>query len=359
MQRKSWQIAKAGALERLALLDSDLAEPAPDEVIVATRAIGLNFADIFACLGLYSATPRGAFVPGLEFSGIIHKTGSAVRKWKKGQKVMGVTRFGAYTTHVSIKQDYILPLPARWSFAEGAALLAQGLTAYYALFELGNFKKGQLALVHSAAGGVGLLALDLIQKAGGHAIATIGSPAKAALLEERCQLDAAQIIVRNKNTFKSDLSQALANFIRIKSAPKSESAQQGLDLILDSVMGPYFWPGYNHLNAGGRLVLFGAADLMPAGQRPNYLKLGFSYLKRPRLDPLEMISENKSVMPFNLIWMWDRIDQFKSMAGDLLKLKIRPPHIGHLYPFEKAGEALRFFQSGQSTGKVILEVELQ
>jgi len=322
--------------------------PGPGQVLVASRASGLNFADIFATLGLYSATPEGAFIPGLEFCGEVVATGENAKKFRAKQKVMGVTRFGGYASHICVDERALLPLPAGWTFAEGAALLAQGLTAYYALFELGALKKNGLVLVHSAAGGVGLLALAMIEKMGGSVIATVGSASKVALLKERCHLHEKEIIVRARTSsaFRTQLDEALRAVGRT-----------GFDLVLDSVMGPYFWPGYQALEGAGRLILFGAADWMPASSKPNYAKLAWSYLKRPRLDPLAMISENKSLMAFNLIWLWNRIDDLEPMARAMLGMGLRAPYVGHTFPFEQAPEAMRLFQSGRTSGKVILQID--
>ncbi|MCZ6899989.1 MAG: alcohol dehydrogenase catalytic domain-containing protein, partial [Bacteroidetes bacterium] len=155
MKGRAYKV-KAGNLKKLKLAPFDLQEPNQDEVTVEVKAIGLNFADIFAIMGLYSATPKGEFIPGLEYAGVIIKVGSQVNEFKTGDKVMGVIRFGAYTTHLNIDRRYVLPLPQLWTFEEGAAYLVQLLTAYYALKNLGDIQKGQTVLIHSAVGGVGL-----------------------------------------------------------------------------------------------------------------------------------------------------------------------------------------------------------
>jgi len=128
----------AGSLANLKLVDKPLPPPAPGEVSVAVRAIGLNFADVFAIWGLYGATPEGAFTPGLEYAGHITAVGDGVTGVSVGDAVMGVTRFGAYTTALNIDERYVLPLPKGWTMAEGAAYLVQVLTAYYGLVNLGQ-----------------------------------------------------------------------------------------------------------------------------------------------------------------------------------------------------------------------------
>src|SRR5690349_1658971 len=96
ISRQVYRVSKAGSLKNLQLQTEVLEEPKPDEVCVQVKAIGLNFADIFAIQGLYSATPPAPFIPGLEFSGEIMAVGSAVENWKVGDKVMGATKFGGY-----------------------------------------------------------------------------------------------------------------------------------------------------------------------------------------------------------------------------------------------------------------------
>ena len=110
MQRKAYRL-KAGNVRNLKIITENLPEPAADEVTVEVKAIGLNFADVFAIWGLYSATPPGEFIPGLEYSGVIAKVGSDVTNVKVGDRIMGVTRFGGYCTHLNIGSQYAIPLP--------------------------------------------------------------------------------------------------------------------------------------------------------------------------------------------------------------------------------------------------------
>jgi len=151
MNRFVHRIAKAGSLDDLKMISEDLAEPSDREVTVEVKAVGLNFADVFALVGLYSATPKGSFIPGLEFSGNILKIGKSITNFKVGDKVMGVTRFGGYASHLNIDTSYIYYLPKNWSYSEGAGFIAQALTAYYALIPLGNIQEGSTVLIHSAA----------------------------------------------------------------------------------------------------------------------------------------------------------------------------------------------------------------
>jgi NADPH:quinone reductase and related Zn-dependent oxidoreductases len=132
---------RAGSLADLKPLDFDPEPLAPTEVRVAVRAIGLNFADVFAIWGLYGATPKGSFTPGLEYAGVVEEVGMEVALLRPGDRVMGVTRFGAYTTHLNIDARYAIPMPADWDFETGAAYLVQTLTAYYGMTTLGGLRK--------------------------------------------------------------------------------------------------------------------------------------------------------------------------------------------------------------------------
>ncbi|MEO0733034.1 MAG: alcohol dehydrogenase catalytic domain-containing protein, partial [Bacteroidota bacterium] len=204
--RRAYQL-KAGSLANLKLVEAPLPPPAPGEVTVAVGAIGLNFADVFAIWGLYGATPPGVFTPGLEYAGTITAVGADVDAVTVGQRVMGVTRFGGYTTALNIDHRYVLPLPATWTLAEGAAYLVQALTAYYGLVRLGDLQAGQTVLIHSAAGGVGTFAGRIARQLGAHTIGTVGSAAKIDYLRAE-GYDA--WIVRDKKRFRTDLQRTLA-----------------------------------------------------------------------------------------------------------------------------------------------------
>jgi alcohol dehydrogenase len=268
-----------------------------------------------------------------------------VRVLQPGDRVIGLTRFGAYATAVNVDARYLRAVPAGWTFAEAAGFPVQALTAWYGLIELGALKRGAAVLLHSAAGGVGLNALAILTGFDARVVATVGHPAKRDFLIERFGLSSDQIIVRNRRTFGPQLDGALAAL-----------GLGGFDLALDAVAGPYFKAAYKRLRPEGRLVLYGAADLMPPRPRPDYLRLAMRYLRRPRLDPLRMIADNKSVMAFNLIWLWERAERLPPAYEQLSCFVQGPPFIGRRFPFTAAPAALGYLQSGESIGKVVLEV---
>jgi NADPH:quinone reductase-like Zn-dependent oxidoreductase len=332
--RKFYIVRKTGSLRNLKPESSEIPALQKGKVIVAVKCIGLNYADIFAIMGLYSATPEVPFIPGLEFSGEVLASDSP--GFVTGQKVMGVTRFGGYDSHIVADPEYLFPLPEGWSFEEGAAFPVQTLTAYYALRTLGDLKTGQTVLIHSAAGGVGLQANRIAKKFNAYTIGVVGNESKLDLLK-REGFDSA--IVRGEK-FKEDLKKSLNG--------------KPLNLVLEATGGKYFNYSYAALAPMGRLVAYGSAQFTPSSHRPNYISLVFRYLFRPRVDPLTMIKSNKSVMAFNLIWIYEQKELMIEMLNDLEKLKLPPPLVGHRFEFSKMAEALVLFQSGKTTGKVVI-----
>ena len=337
MQRHVYRL-HSGSLAYMDLVEEELADPAPGEVTIEVKAIGLNFADIFAIWGLYSATPEGEFVPGLEYAGVVARVGEGVTHLREGDAVMGVIRFGAYATHLNIDARYVLPLPPGWSFEQGAAYPVQVLTAYYALKELGAIRQGQTVLIHSAAGGVGIWANRIAKQYGAFTIGTVGSPQKLDFLrQEGYDKD----IVRS-GRFRTDLEVALAG--------------QELHLIMECIGGKILKDGYDMLAPQGRMIVYGSARYASVGHRPNYLKLAWYYLTRPRIDPQRMIESNKGILGFNLIWLYHRVELLHQLLGELEKMDLGKPHVGHTFPWGQLKEAILLFQSGKTVGKVVVRV---
>ena len=336
--RRVWRIDRAGSLARLRLQQEPLQPLAEGDVRIDVKAVGLNFADIFALAGLYSATPKGPFIPGLELSGIIRGVGPAVTDFHRGNRVVGLTRFGAYSDTVDVNPSYVVPLPDDWDFAVGAAYLVQTLTAYYALRALGDLQPGQHVLVHSAAGGVGLRALAICRALGASTIATVSTPEKKAFLEEQGYED---VFVRTRH-----LAQQLSETLR----------GRPLDLVLDGIGGKVQKISYDALAPTGRLVVFGAAEFTPGRRRPHYVKMLWRYLQRPRYDALELINDNKSIHGFNLIWLWQEQGLLLRALEELRGVDLPAPHVGHRFPFEQAPQGVEALRNGKTIGKVVLLV---
>jgi len=339
MQRSVYRLNKAGSINNLKSVSENLPDPLENEVTIQVKAIGLNFADIFAIQGLYSATPKESFIPGLEYSGIIIKRGKNVTKYEINDKVAGVIRFGAYTNYLNIKQDYLIKLPYSWSFEEGAAFIVQSLTAYYALIELGKLKTNSTVLIHSAAGGVGIYANRIAKKFGAYTIGTVGSSTKIDFLRDEGYDD---VILRD-NDFKKKLSNSLTN--------------RSLDLVLECIGGNIFSESFKQMSAGGRIIVYGAAQFSTGNSRPNYLKVLSKYLRRPKVDPLSLSDKNKSVMGFNLIYLWDNVKSLKIYLENILELNLPKPMIGEIFNFENLIDAVKKLQAGKTIGKVIVKID--
>jgi synaptic vesicle membrane protein VAT-1 len=338
-QRHVWRTPKAGSLRSLALQQEQLPEIGVNDVRVQVTAVGLNFADIFALTGLYSATPQGSFIPGLECAGEVVGVGAAVEAFCVGDRVMAVTRFGGYATVIDSPQEYVHLIPADWDDAQGAAFLAQTMTAWYALKTLGDIQPGQQVLIHSAAGGVGLQAMRLARAVGAEPVGSVGTAEKLQLLAAEGFTD---VLVRERS-FAAQLQRESRRF----------------DVVLDAIGGDVQMASFAALKPMGRMVVFGAAELTPRGSRPNYLAAVWKFLRRPRYDVMSMISENKSVLAFNLIWLWEQQERMHALLEELQQMELPPPHVGHRFPFADAHQALDCLRSGKSTGKVVLEIARQ
>jgi NADPH:quinone reductase-like Zn-dependent oxidoreductase len=338
MLRKSYRVTKAGSMNRLVLVEEEIDEPGDNEVRIEIRAIGLNFADVFTIFGLYKAAPKSDFIPGLEFSGIVTGRGKNVADLKIGAHVMGSVRFGAYTTRLNIDRRYVVALPDGWTFEEGASFIVQALTAYYALLTLGNLKRSQTVLIHSAAGGVGIYANRIAKRFSAYTIGTVGSAAKTGLLKTEGYDD---IIVRGRD-FRKQLERKLNG--------------RKLDIVLDAVGGKVQRDSFDFLDTTGRMVAYGLSQFASPGARLDYLDLAIKFLTMPRYQTLTLIESNKSILGFNLIWLYDRVDMFKSMLDEIQALNLEKPYVGAIFPFERLKDAVREFQSGRTSGKVVVKV---
>ena len=337
MLRKVYRINKTGSIKNLILIEENLKEPESNEVCIEVKSIGLNFADLFAIWGLYSATPKESFIPGLEFSGVVIKKGSNVKNYEVGDEIIGLTRFGAYATHVNVNENYIFKLPQNWNFVEGTSLLVNSLTAYYALKILADIKDNKTVLIHSAAGGVGIYANRIAKKFNAFTIGTIGSNSKIRTLKEEGY---DRIIVRGKN-FKQQLKTALG--------------ERSLDIVLESIGGKIFKDSFALLSPEGRLVTFGSANFAMPGSKPNPIKLIYKYLTRPKIDPMKMINTNRAVMGFNLIWLWEKKKELQNYFVEIQKLNLAKPIVGKTFLFTELHKAIQYLQSGKSVGKVVVK----
>ncbi|MCX8105918.1 MAG: zinc-binding dehydrogenase [Ignavibacterium album] len=338
MKRTVYKMSKAGSLNRLLSCEEEIPSPKPNEVTIEVKAIGLNFADFFCIHGLYKAAPKYNLIPGLEFSGVVIDKGQDVSEFMIGDKVIGVTKFGAFVTHINLDKNYLMKLPVDWTFEEGASFVVQALTAYYALKELGNIKHNQIVLIHSIAGGVGIYANRIAKKFNCTTIGTVGNESK---IEKMKNENVDYILIREKNF--------IAKLIEVLDGRK-------IDLLLESLTGKYFHQTFNLLAPQGRAIVYGASNFATHTSFPNYLQLAYKYFTRPKVDILKLIEQNRSVMGFNLIWLYEKGSYLKSLLEEIINLNLAKPYIGEIFKFEQMHEAMKKFQSGKTFGKVVVKV---
>ena len=285
-------IEQAGSYEKLKLKEFPDPRPGKGEVLIETRACGVNFADCIVRMGLYSSAKEFVgwpITPGFEVSGVVTALGDGATKFSLGQKVMAVTLFGGYTTHSVVPEDRVFSLIEGLDFAQAAAMPAVFLTAYYALFELAHPRKSDFMLVHSAAGGVGSTLVQLGRLAGCHVVGVVGSATKVDYVKS---LGANAVI--DKST--QDLWKAA-----------EKCTPGGYDLILDANGVETLDQSYQHLSNGGKLVVYGFHSMFSKGRgKPDWLKLLWDYWRTPRFNPLQMTKGNHSVLAFNLSYMFGK-----------------------------------------------------
>ena len=340
LPRRRIVIEKPGSYERIKIDETPIEDPAPGEIQVAIKACGINFADICVRLGLYAAA-KGLYplCPGLEFAGIVSRTGAGVHNFQPGDRVFGVSRFGAYSTVINAISEHLWHLPPDWDFARGAAFPAAYLTAFYALHHVGHLHPRDRVLVHSAAGGVGTALLHLLKSNGNLTAGAVGHSDKVVFARRA----GADLVI---DTGKEPLWETA-----------EEWSPEGYDLILDANGASTLKQSYRHLKPGGRLLIYGFASLLSHTGKKNYLKLLWYYFKTPRFNPFDLTSTNRTVSGFNLIYLFERKKFFREIMDTVLQWE----QVGKLpkmpmktYPFEEAAAAHRDMESGKTVGKLVL-----
>ena len=190
----------------------------------------------------------------------------------------------------------------------------------------------------SAAGGVGIYANRIAKKFNAYTIGTVGNSSKIDFLKKEGYND---VIVRDKY-FKEKLKKTLNG--------------KDLNIVLECIGGEIFKDSFDLLSPNGRIMIYGGAQFMSHSSRPNYLKLLYQYLTRPKIDPLSLSDTNRSVMGFNLIYLWDKPEEMERMLTNILGLNLKTPYVGSTFPFEKLTNGLKLFQSGKTIGKVVVTI---
>ena len=340
-------IERPGGYHRLSVKELSTPTPQKNEVLIEVSAAGINFADVFVRLGLYKSGKEFVgwpITPGFEFSGKVVKCGPDVSLLAEGTPVFGITRFGAYASHLCVPEGQVFAIPedSKFSSDDWAAFPAVFLTAYHGLFHNIMLRPEMKMLVHSAAGGVGGALLQLGKIAGCRMIGVVGSSHKidtALAYGADCVIDKS----------KEDLW-----------AKAAEICPDGFDVVYDANGPATLKQSYRHLVPSGKLVVYGFHSMLSIRKGvPNYFKLIYEYFRVPRFNPLNMTRDNKSLIAFNLSYLFDRVDLIKESMRDLMKWvaegKITAPAL-QSYPFDSVADAHRALESGKTVGKLILKM---
>lgn len=337
---KAVVVDKPGGHERLLLKDLPSADVGPNDVRIAVSHAGVNFADCVVRMGHYEAA-KGKYpiTPGFEFAGVVAEAGAGVTHVKKGERVFGFTRFGGYSSEIVVPEHQAYAIPAGWSEEECAGIPAVFMTAWYALRRVARVDAGERVLVHSAAGGVGIALCQLASLMGCEVVGVVGMEKK---IEVAKGYGASHVVVRSDRLWQ-DLEKV---------------APDGFDVIFDSNGVKTVKEGYKRLRRGGRVVVYGAADILPRGSdKPNLIGLAINYLKVPRFSPFGMTLENRGLLGFNVVFLFDKLDIIRRGMGELVewmrdgKIKKVPTTC---FPMEQVVEAHRALESGTTVGKMIL-----
>lgn len=336
-------VRRAGGFERLELVPEPLPVPGPREVLVASESIGVNFADCVVRMGLYPSAKEYVgwpITPGFELAGRVVAVGSEVTRLRVGARVLAVVRFGAYATEVVAPEEQVFELPDSLSTSEAGGFAVASLTAWYALSELCKLRPGMNLLVHSAAGGVGGALVQMAKIHGCRVLGVVGSPHKVEYVRA---LGADHVVDKSATSLWDEARRF---------------APGGFDVVLDANGVETLKQSYRALAPAGRLVVYGFHSMLSRGSgRRNWLKLAWTFLRTPRFDPLQMTDGNRSVLAFNLSYLFSRTDELPAIMAELLgwvgKGQLRVPEVTE-YDFERVRDAHRDLQSGTTRGKLVL-----
>ncbi len=336
-------IHKPGGYDRLIIEEHPDLSPGPDEVLIDVAAIGVNYADCVTRMGLYASAKHYVgypITPGFEAAGTVRACGINITDLAPGARVMAVTRFNAYATQLLAPRDQVFALPGRLSLEQAAGFSGIALTAWFGLFELAHPRARETLLVHSAAGGVGSMLVQLGKIADCRVIGVVGATHKVEAVHA---LGADAVIDKSTRDLWEEAERL---------------APDGYDIILDANGIATLGQSYRHLAPVGRLVVYGFHSMLPkTGGLPNRLKLAWDYWRTPRFSPFSLTTCNRSVLGFNLSFLFDRAGLMTTGLQQLLQWldedRLRMPAVT-CYPFEQVARAQRDLESGQTVGKLVL-----
>jgi len=315
---KAIQVKQPGGPEAMELVDLPVPQPKPNEAVVKIHASGVNFIDVYNREGRYKVPLP--FVLGQEAAGVVSAVGSEVREVAVGDRVAYTMALGSYAEYAAVPADRLVRVPPGVGDREAAATMLQGMTAHYLCHDTYPLKKGETALIHAAAGGVGLLLVQMAHNIGARIIATVSTEEKAKLAREA---GADEIILYTQSDFEAET--------------KRLTGGKGVDVVYDSVGKTTFEKGLNVLRPRGMMALYGGSSgAVPPFDPIVLTQKGSLYLTRPSLGAYIMTGQ-----------------ELEQRAGAVFamiregKLKLR---IERVYPLAQAQQAHRDLEGRKTTG---------
>jgi NADPH2:quinone reductase len=306
----------------LALVDLAVPDPKPNEALVQIEAAGVNFIDVYFREGRYPAPLP--FINGQEAAGLVVAVGSDVTTLQLGDRVAYTGVLGSYAKYAAVPAERLVKIPDELDFNQAAAAMLQGMTAHYLSHSTYPIKSGDSVLIHAAAGGVGLLLVQMAKKLGARVIGTAGSDQKAQLARDA---GADEVIVYTTQDFETETRRLTEG--------------QGVHVVYDGVGKDTFEKDLKVLRPRGYLVLFGGASgAVPPFDLLELTKHGSLFVTRPTLQNYvarrEELEERSN-------------DVLQSVVRGDLKLRIH-----QTYPLEEAQQAHRDLEGRKTTGKSLL-----
>lgn len=316
------RVHEPGGAEMLRADDVPIPAAGAGEALVRVEAAGVNFVDVYKRAGQYAI--RRPATLGEEGAGVVERVGEGVTGVSVGDRVAWASVAGAYAEYAVVPAHRLVPLPEGVTMRQGAALMLQGMTAHYLATSTHPLQPGQRCLVHAAAGGVGLLLVQIATLRGATVIATAGSDEKAALATAA---GAAHVIVYTRDDFAAETRRVTGG--------------AGVRVVYDSVGATTFLAGLDLLEPRGMMVLFGQSSGPVAPMDPQLLnRKGSLFLTRPTLAHYVATREELLARASDL---------FRWVADGRLSVRV-----GAEFPLADAAEAHRALEGRRTTGKVLL-----
>lgn len=312
------------------------------QVLVKTEAFGLNFADVMARNGMYREAPPLPCILGYESVGRVVEVADKESEQLIGKRVIAFSRFGSYAEYVCTDIRAVVEIDEHTNVAEAAALATQYVTAYFAAVESGNIKEGDKILIHAAAGGVGTGIIQLAKLKNCKIFATVGDDAKADHLK---RLGVDHVINYRNSDYKKEANKILNG--------------EKLDLTFNSIAGTTLKKDMDLLGAGGRLIIYGAAER--SGKKFGIFSTIAFVWRMGFIIPVLLMMRSKGIIGINMLKIADEQPLIlKRCMGEVVKLfndkKLKPVNGGE-FPVSEIAKAHEFLESRKSVGKIVVKWE--